>query len=116
TAKSQGASNPASGGGRHVRRQRRRGLGPAVQKGRHLTVKVKCPRSVRPRKCRMKVKALAKRHGPRATNARKARIGAGKKRHLRLRVKHAYSKKLAHRKHVVLKEKVRIGHRKFTVV
>ena len=116
TAKSPGAPNPGSGGRKHIRRQLRHGLGPAVQKGKHLTVKVKCPRSVRPRKCRMKVAALATHHGPRATNARKARIGAGQKRHLRLRVKHAYSKKLAHRKRVLVKEKVRIGHQKFTVV
>jgi hypothetical protein len=113
-AKGQGGSG-TGGGGKSLRRQLRRGLGPVVQKGRHLTVRAKCPRSVQPRKCRMRIAALLHRHGPKVTNVRKAHLGAGQHRRLRFRVKHAYSKRVAHRKRVTLREKVKIGHRKFTV-
>jgi hypothetical protein len=113
-ATSQGGSGTA-GGGETLRRQLRHGLGPAVRKGKHLIVKAKCPRSTRPHKCHMRVAALLKRHGPKVTNVRKAHLGAGKHRRLRFKVKHAYSKKFAHRKRVVLKERVRIGHHRFTV-
>jgi hypothetical protein len=113
-AKSHGSGG--SGGGRHLRHQLGNGIGPAIQKGKHLSVRVKCPGSVRPNKCRMSVAALLKKHGPKVTNAKQARIGAGKKRHLRLRVKHAYSKKVAHRKRILVLEKVKVGHRNLTVV
>jgi hypothetical protein len=111
--------NGGSGGGGHHRLRGRlvRGISPlAIKHGKHLSVRVKCPRSVRPDKCRLKVAALLKRKGPRVTNSRKARLGAGKKRHLRLRVKHAHSKKVAHRRHILVAEKVRIGHRTIRVV
>jgi hypothetical protein len=113
-AKSQGGSG-TGGGGEALRRQLRHGLGPVVKKGRHLTVRTKCPRSVRPRKCRMRIAALLHGHGPKVTNVRRAHLGAGKHRRLRFKVKHAYSKRVAHRKRITLREKVKIGHRKFTV-
>jgi hypothetical protein len=113
-AKSKGSGGP--GGKHHLHHQLGNGIGPVIQKGKHLSVRVKCPGSVRPRKCRMTVAALLTKHGKKVTNARKARIGAAKKRHLRLRVKHAYSKKVAHRKRILVLERVKIGHRKLTVV
>jgi len=112
------ATKGQSGGGgsiTHIRHQIAHGLGPVVRKGKHLIVKAKCPRSTRPRKCHMRVAALLTRHGPKVTNVRKAHLGAGKHRRLRFKIKHAYSKKFAHRKRVVLKERVRIGHHRFTV-
>jgi hypothetical protein len=111
--------NGGNGDGGNVRRIKRRlraGISPVVKRGRHLSVRVKCPRSVRPNKCRLKVAALAKRNGPRVTNSRKARIGAGKKRHLRLRVKRAHNKKVAHRRRILVAEKVKIGDRTIKVV
>jgi hypothetical protein len=114
-AKGPGGGSGGGGSITHIRHQILHGLGPVVRKGKHLIVKAKCPRSTRPRKCHMRVAALLTRHGPKVTNVRKAHLGAGKHRRLRFKVKHAYSKKLAHRKRVVLKERVRIGHHRFTV-
>jgi hypothetical protein len=110
-----GGGPNGGGGGKTIRHQLRHGLGHAVQKGKHLIVRAKCPRSIRPRSCHMRVAAMLNRHGPKVTNVRKSHLGAGKARRLRFKVKHTYSKKVAHRKHVVLKEKVRIGHHRYTV-
>ncbi|HEY7151790.1 MAG TPA: hypothetical protein VH391_08910 [Solirubrobacterales bacterium] len=113
-----GPGGPGNGGGgsiKHIRHQITHGLGPAIKKGKHLIVKVKCPRSVGSRKCHMKVAAKLNRHGPKVTNVRKSHLGGGKSRRIRFKMKHGYAKKVAHREHVVLKERVRIGHHRFTV-
>jgi hypothetical protein len=113
---SRGGGNGGGGNGRRLRRQLRGGIGAVVVRGKHLSVRVKCPRSVRPNKCRTKVAALLKRKGPKITNSRKARIGAGEKRHLRLRVKHGHGKKVRHRRRILVAQKVKIGHRTIRVV
>jgi hypothetical protein len=118
--KSKTSGNPGNPGGPHVTikvivHQLRHGLGSARKHGKHLKVRVKCPNSVRPRDCHMRVAAKLNRHGPKVTNVRTAHLDAGKSRRIRFKLKHGYSKKVAHRKHIVLKEKVRIGHHRFTV-
>jgi hypothetical protein len=100
----------------HLARRVRRGLGPAVQRGKALKVRVRCPRSVRPHKCKIRLAASLKRNGPKVTNVRRARVGAGKKRNIRLRVKHAHSKRVAHRRRILVIEKVRVGDRRITVI
>ena len=95
--------------------QLRHGLGSAHKKGNHLKVRAKCPRSVKPRDCHMRIVGQLNRHGPKMTNVRKAHLGAGRARRLRFKLKHGYTKKVAHRKHIVLKERVRIGHHRYTV-
>jgi hypothetical protein len=93
-----------------------RGLGPAAYRGHHLSLTVKCPRSVRPHKCRMRVSALLRRGGRRVTNVKRVHVGAGKKAHVRLRVKHAYRNRLAHRRRIVVMAKVKAGHQQAKVI
>ena len=99
-----------------LRQQLRRGIGSATRTRHGLTIGVRCPGSAAPHKCGLKLSALLNRHGPKITNKRRTRLGAGKKRRVRLHVKHTYSKRVANRKRIVIKAKVKIGPRHAKVV
>ncbi len=111
-------SNPGGGNGGHhsLAHRLRSGIGPAVRHGKRLSIRVRCPGAVRPNKCRMRVSALLKRGGPKATKTRRARLGAGKGRNVRLRVKRAHRHRVGHRHRILVQQKVRVGHRKLKVV
>lgn len=88
-------------------------VGPAVLKGRRLFVKAKCPAKVGV-KCRISVQGLLSRRKP-ATSTRTARVGKGKAKRFVLQVRPKARAKLATRKRLLFKEKVRAGSAKATV-
>ncbi len=80
----------------------------ATLKGKRLYVKVRCARKVSG-KCKIKLRALLKKKGPKATKASKARVRGGKKKKVALKVKRGYLEKLDGRKKVFVKQKVTAG-------
>ncbi len=106
------------GGGHHhgLHHQISHGLGVAHLTRHGLTFKARCPGSARPHKCAMRLSARLSKKGHRITNTRKARLGAAKTRRIRLHLKHGYAKRVHHRKRIVIKARVKVGHRHTTVV
>jgi hypothetical protein len=82
-------------------------VGPAKQKGKRLFVKVRCPKKVG-RACRISVLGLLKKRKPATTN-RKVKVAKGKTKRLVLKVKPRAKGKLATRKRLLFKVRVRAG-------
>jgi hypothetical protein len=82
-------------------------VGPAKQKGKRLFVKVRCPKKVG-RACRISVLGLLKKRKPATTN-RKVKVAKGKTKRLVLKVKPRAKGKLASRKRLLFKVRVRAG-------
>ncbi len=87
--------------------------GAAVLKGKNLFVKVKCPRKVG-RTCRITAQGMLTRRKP-ATAKRTVKVRKGKSRLVSLRVKPKLRPKIAKRKRLLIREKVRAGKAKATV-
>lgn len=88
--------------------------GPARLKGKRLFVKARCPRSVG-RACRISVLGLLKKHRP-ATASRRVKVAKGKTRRVVLRVKPRAKGKLAARKRLLFKIRLRAGGAQATTV
>lgn len=88
-------------------------IGPAVLKGNRISVKVRCPKQVG-HACRIALQGLLAKRKP-ATSVRKLKVRAGKVKRISLKVKPKARAKLATRKRLLFKEKVRAGGAKATV-
>jgi hypothetical protein len=86
-----------------------RGTSPATAtlKGKRLFVRVKCPRKIG-RSCRTTAQGLLKKGRP-ATKKRTVRLRSGKAKLIALRVKPKASKRLAARKRLLVRQRVRAG-------
>lgn len=93
----------------------RTGIGAAALKRGKVRVPVRCPKQVRPGKCRAKVTALLKGKGPAVTKRRAVAVRGGKKKIVALKVKPRYAAKVATRKRLVVRAKVRAMGERFTV-
>jgi hypothetical protein len=80
-------------------------------KGDRLIVKVRCKAKERKR-CRVKLQARLRKHGPAVTAKRVASVKPGKKRRVALNVRDRYASKLAAKRKVVLRQVVRRGGKK----
>ena len=87
--------------------------GPAVLKGNRLFVKVGCPRKVG-HACRITAQGFLRKRKP-ATAKRTVKVPKGKGKRVVLRVKPKAREKLAKRKRLLVREKVRAGGAKATV-
>jgi len=90
-------------------------IGAAKLKGKRLRVRVGCPGSVRPAKCSLKVVALLKRKGKKATKAKRLGVKAGGRKVAKLRVKPKRLAKLANRRKVWIRVNARGGGAKTVV-
>ena len=115
-AKVKGQGHHHGGGNHRLRHQVSHGIGVAHLTRHGLTFKARCPGSARPHKCAMKLSALLSKKGNKITNTRKARLGAAKTRRIRLHLKHGYAKRVHHRKRIVIKARVKVGHQHVTVI
>lgn len=88
-------------------------VGPAVLRGNKLTVKVRCPAKIG-RACRISLRGMLSRKRP-ATTVRTAKLAKGKARKLVLKVKPKARKKVAARRALLFKERVKAGKAKATV-
>ncbi|MET0307041.1 MAG: hypothetical protein ABW196_12560 [Solirubrobacterales bacterium] len=86
---------------------------PAVLKGNRLFVKVGCPRKVG-RACRIAAQGFLRKGKP-ATAKRMVKVAKGKSKRIALRVKPKAQPKVAKRKRLLVREKVRAGGAKATV-
>jgi hypothetical protein len=86
---------------------------PAVLKGKRLLVKVSCPAKVH-RACSIVAQGLLSKRKP-ATRKRVVKVASGKSKRVVLRVKPAVRGKLAKRKRLLVREKVRAGGAHATV-
>ena len=112
------ASTRKGGGGTATtkfKRQARNGLGPAVERGKHLFVKVRCPKAAAPDNCSIKVRALMKKKGPRATNARRVGATPGQKGFVKLKVRPALRSKVANKQTMFAKATYKAGAQKVTI-
>jgi hypothetical protein len=91
------------------------GSSPAVLKGKggRLLVKVSCPRKVH-RACSIAAQGLLSKRRP-ATRKRVVKVASGKSKRVVLRVKPRARQKLAKRKRLLVREKVRAGSARATV-
>ena len=87
--------------------------GSAVLKGDKLFVKVGCKKRSRPA-CKFKVTALLKRKGPKATNATKVKVKAGKRKRVRMQVKPNYLEQLKTRKKVLIRLRTKVAGQRST--
>jgi hypothetical protein len=87
--------------------------GPALLKGNRLFVKVGCPRKVG-HACRITAQGFLRKRKP-ATTKRTVKLAKGKSRRIVLRVKTKARQKVAKRKRLLVREKVRAGGAKATV-
>lgn len=87
--------------------------GPAVLQGKRLLVKVSCPRKVH-HACNIVAQGLLTKRRP-ATKRRVVKVASGKGRRVALRVKPRARQKLAQRKRLLVREKVRAGGASATV-
>lgn len=87
--------------------------GPAILKGNRLFVRVGCPRKVG-HACRITAQGFLRRGKP-ATAKRRVKVAKGKGKRVVLRVKPKARAKVAKRKHLLVREKVRAGGAKATV-
>ncbi len=87
--------------------------GPAVLKGKQLLVKVNCPAKVG-RACRIAAQGMLTKRKP-ATRSRVVKLGKGKSKRVALAVKPKARKKLAKRKRLLVRQKVRAGGAQATV-
>ncbi|UJA20562.1 hypothetical protein HJD18_10320 [Thermoleophilia bacterium SCSIO 60948] len=75
------------GGGANPGKQIANGIGKTIKiKGNKARVRVACPRSAKPGKCRLKVSGLQKRKGPKVTNTKRVNLAAGQRKVVRLKV------------------------------
>lgn len=89
------------------------GSSPAVLKGNRLFVKVGCPRQVG-RACRITAQGFLRKRRP-ATAKRMVKVAKGKSKRVVLRVKPRVRPRVAKRKRLLVREKVRAGGAKATV-
>lgn len=82
-------------------------VSPAILKGNRLFVKARCPKKIG-RACRISVIGLLKKRKP-ATATRTAKVAKGKKKQLVLKVKPRARGKVASRKRLLFKVRVRAG-------
>ena len=115
-------ANTRKGGGggggtatNRFKRQARNGLGPAVERGKFLFLKVRCPKAAAPDNCKIKVRALMKKKGPRATNAKRVNAAPGQKGFVKLKVRPAMRSKVANKKTIFAKAKYKAGAQKVTI-
>jgi len=87
--------------------------GPAILKGKRLSVKAKCPAKVG-RACRVSLLGLLKK-GKAATTKRVVKVAKGKTKRIVLKVKPKARGKVAPRKRLLFKETVKAGQAKGTV-
>jgi hypothetical protein len=109
-------SNGGNGNGGHSGKGGRFGgngvIGRSAKlKGDRLIVKVRCKAKERKR-CRVKLQARLRKHGPAVTAKRVASVKPGKKRRVALNVRDRYASKLAAKRKVVLRQVVRKGGKK----
>jgi hypothetical protein len=93
-----------------------RGATPGTAKldgGKRLLVRVNCPRKVG-RQCRTTVQGLLRKGRP-ATNRRSVRLRSGKSKLVALKVKPKARKRVATRKRILVRQKVRAGKATATV-
>ena len=109
-----GSSN-GGGGNDQFARQFRQGLGPAVEQGNRLRVKVRCPKSAAPNRCKFRLAAKLQRSGKTVAGPRKARAQARQRKFVALHVKPAFRDKVANRNRVFIKAKVTAGSRTMKV-
>ena len=106
-----GGSGKGSGGAFDLQRLeellRQATPGTATLDGKRLLVRVTCPRKVG-RQCRTTVQGLLKKHRP-ATNRRTVRLRSGKSKLVALKVKPKARKRVAMRKRLLVRQKVRAG-------
>jgi len=111
--KGEGQGNGGGNGGGALGSQRLEELlrratpGTAVLRGKKLFVRVKCPRKIG-HACQTTAQGLLRKHRP-ATRKRTVRLRSGKAKLLVLRVKPKARKRVAKRKHLLVREKVRAG-------
>lgn len=110
-----GSGGGGGGGGNKFQRQVKKAVGPAVHQGRFLYVRVKCPRSAKPNRCKFRTTATLKRKRPRIAGPKRVTAGPGDKGYMRLRVKSGARKKLANRNRVWAHVKVKAGSKKANV-
>jgi hypothetical protein len=108
-------SGKGGGGGGKFSRQVRKGVGPAVEQGKFLYVKVKCPKSAKPDNCEFRTTASFKKRSARIAGPEGATASPGDKGYMKLKVKPSARKKLANRNRVYAHVKVTAGSQKANV-
>jgi hypothetical protein len=88
--------------------------GTATLHGKRLLVRVKCPRKIG-RPCRTTAQGLLRRGRP-ATRRRTVGLRSGKSKLIALRVKPKARQRLAKRRHLLVRQKVRVGKVTATVI
>jgi len=86
---------------------------PVKLKGKRLFVKVSCPRKIG-RACHIRAQGMLTRRKA-ATAARTVKVGKGKGRRIVLRVKPKARRKLAHRRWILVRQRVRAGKARATI-
>jgi hypothetical protein len=89
------------GGGRHT----------AVLHGNRLRIRVGCSRKYRPGRCKIKTSGLVHRRGPRVTRAGFAKVRAGHRKTVTMRVRHRYGHWVNKHKAILVRERLRVHHR-----
>jgi hypothetical protein len=105
-----GSSGNGGGNGSDADKQNGNGIvGKSVLlQGNRLIVRVRCSKNPRAR-CKLNLQGKLRKKGPAATSRRTARVRSGAKRKVALNVKNGYLSKIAARKRVVIKQRVRKG-------
>jgi len=88
-------------------------IGPAILRGNKVSVKVRCPKQVG-RTCKVALTGMLTKRKP-ATTTRKIRVRKGKVKRVVLKVKPKAKARVAKRKRLLFKERVRAGGAKATV-
>jgi hypothetical protein len=92
------------------------GLGNATLKGNRLSVPAGCPRSVAPKKCKLRVVAKLNRRGPKATETDKLRVKPGGKKTALLRIKPQFQDKIEQKRRIVVRVRAKAGKKTRTVI
>jgi hypothetical protein len=114
-----GAGKGGAGGGGGLSAQRLEELlrqatpGTATLRGKRLFVRVKCPRKIG-RPCRTTVQGFLKKRQP-ATRRRTVKLRSGKSKLIALKVKPKARKRVATRKRILVRQKVRVGKVRATI-
>jgi hypothetical protein len=104
-----GKGGGGGGGGNRFQRQVRKAIGPAIEQGKFLYVKVKCPKSAKPDNCEFRTTASFKKRGARIAGPKGATASPGDKGYMKLRVKPSARNKLANRNRAYAHVKVTAG-------
>jgi hypothetical protein len=108
-AKSRKGGGGGGGGGNRFQRQVRKAVGPAIQQGKFLYVKVKCPGSAKPDNCEFRTTASFKKRSATIAGPKRVTASPGDQGYMKLRVKPSARQKLANRNRVYAHVKVDAG-------